>query len=194
MKGWLWIGSVLVTAMLASGQSALAQVTVEGKAFAARVTVEGKDLKLLGAGLREKWFFNVYAMGAYSESGNCDPKAIIDADEVKYLRLEMLRDVGAEKMSTTIGESFKKAMPKDASADLSTQRTTFMSYFKDECTKGTVIEFTYVPGIGTMLKQNGKTLGAPLAGPDFAKVLWRIYFAEDTCCESLKDGILATCK
>jgi hypothetical protein len=188
MKKGLILAGVVLAALFVMG------MTVEGNNYPSTLSIEGKDLKLIGAGLREKWFFDVYSMGAYSETGSCDTEAIIQNDEVKYLRLDMLRDVSAEKMSNTIGESFEEHMPKNASAELKAQHKTFMGYFKDECKKKTVIEFTYVPGTGTHLKQNGKEMGPVLAGADFARVLWDIYFGEDTCCSGLKDDILESCK
>jgi len=121
-------------------------------------------------------------------------KAIIKDEEVKYLRMNMHRDVSAEKMSSTISESFEEHMPKGASAELRKQRKTFEGYFKDECTEGSVLEFTYLPGTGTILKQNGKQLGPALTGKAFQEVLWDIYFGKDTCCDDLLEQILETCK
>lgn len=169
-------------------------VTVEGSKYPATITVEGKNLKLIGAGLREKWFFDVYTMGAYSESGSCNLSEIVNKTEVKYLRLDMKRDVSAEKMSSSIGESFEEHMPKNAPAKLKQQRKTFESLFKNECTEGTVLEFVYIPGKGTTLKQNGKELGPPLEGDGFQKVLWDIYFSKNTCCDGLLEQIQETCK
>lgn len=179
--------------LLLAAPALAASVTVEGKTFPDTVTVEGKTLKLVGAGLREKWFVDVYAMGAYSESGGCDSSAIVNADEPKHLRLEMLRNVSAEKMGDTIGGSFRDHMPAGASDKLKQQSDTFQGYFKEECSKGSVLEFTYIPGTGTHLKQNGKSLGPVLDGPDFMKVLWDIYFGGKTCCKDLKKQILGTC-
>jgi hypothetical protein len=175
MRTWVSLSVLLVAPALALG------VTVEGTRYPDTVTVEGHTLNLVGAGLREKWFFDVYTMGAYTPSGKCDTRAIIKDEEVKYLRLDMHRDVSAEKMSSTIGESFE-------------QRKTFEGYFKDECSEGTVLEFVYVPGTGTILKQNGKKLGPPIEGKAFQEVLWDIYFGKDTCCEDLLEQILETCK
>lgn len=169
-------------------------VEVEGKVFKKTETIEGKTLKLIGAGLREKWMFDVYAFGAYTESGKCDAKTLISMDETKYIRLEMLRDVGAEKMANTIGESFDKNMPAGASAELKAQRKTFQSYFKDEAKEGQKLEFIYVPGTGMTLKQNGKVLGAPLPGFEFAKVFWSIYFSDNCADEDLKEQVLKMCK
>jgi hypothetical protein len=188
MRTWVSLSVLLVAPALALG------VTVEGTRYPDTVTVEGHTLNLVGAGLREKWFFDVYTMGAYTPSGKCDTRAIIKDEEVKYLRLDMHRDVSAEKMSSTIGESFEEHMPKGASAELKKQRKTFEGYFKDECSEGTVLEFVYVPGTGTILKQNGKKLGPPIEGKAFQEVLWDIYFGKDTCCEDLLEQILETCK
>lgn len=169
---------------------AAGSLTVEGHSYEPNVTVGGQGVKLIGAGVRQKWFSDVYVMAAYTASGKREPSVMINADEPKYLRLDMLRDVAAEKMATTIGESFDKHMPADASPELKDQRAQFESYFKEDCTKGTVLEFIYVPGTGTIFKQNGKQLGAPLAGQAFSKVLWDIYFGELTCCIALKESIL----
>ena len=97
-------------------------------------------------------------------------------------------------MSSSIGESFEEHMSKNASPELKKQRKTFESYFKSECTKGTRLEFTYLPGAGTKFKQNGKLMGPPLKGKAFHQVLWDIYFGKDTCCDGLKKQILEVCR
>jgi len=184
---------VPVLCLLVAAPAFAATVTVEGKDYPDTVTVEGKTLKRVGAGLREKWMFNVYTMGVYTESGSCDTSAIVGKDEVKYFRLDMLRNVSGEKMGSTIGGSFRDHMPAGASDALKQESETFQGYFKDECTKGSILEFTYVPGTGTLLKQNGKALGAPIPGADFMRVLWDIYFGGNTCCKDLKKQILSGC-
>jgi len=186
---WASVACLCSATALAAGVA-----TVEGKTYQPAVTVEGKGLKLVGAGLREKWLVDVYAMAAYSESGSCAVADIIGKDEPRYLRMDMLRDVSAEKMASTISESFGDHLPANASEKLKAQRKTFEGYFKDECSEGTVLEFVYLPGTGTLMKQNGKLLGPALEGLDFARVLWDIYFGKDTCCEDLKIDILKHCR
>jgi hypothetical protein len=184
----------LVFSLLLLSASAAAAATIEGQQYDDQITVEGKQLKLVGVGLREKWFFNVYTMGAYTESGDCQPARIIGDEEVKVLHLKMLRDVSAKKMSSTISESFSEHMPGDASEQLKAQRKTFESYFTAECSKGTELKFVYLPGTGTIYYQNGKQMGPPLEGKAFQEVLWDIYFGEKTCCKDLRQQILKSCK
>jgi hypothetical protein len=182
----------LLLALLALPVAARA-VTVEGKQYPPVTAVAGAKLKLIGAGLREKWMFDVYAMAAYSASGDCGTKKIVGADEAKYIRLDMLRDVSAEKMRDAIAESFDTNMPANASAELKGQRDTFFSYFKKDMTEGTRLEFTYVPGTGVSVEQNGVKLGPPLAGIEFQKVFWSMYFGPKTCCADLRKQVIAGC-
>ena len=169
-------------------------LTVEGNSYPDKVTIDSQELLLVGAGLREKWWVDVYTMAAYSQSGSCNPSLMIDKDETKYLRMDLKRDVSAEKMASTIGEAFTEHMPKDASPKLDQQRQQFEKYFKTELTEGTKLEFVYTPNKGTLMKQNGNELGPALEGIQFHKVLWDIYFGKDTCCDGLKEQILKSCK
>ena len=187
MRQFLLVVTLMLVPAVALGLS------VAGRNYPPTVTIERKTMKLVGVGKRNKWFTNVYAMGAYSESGKCDPKALVNVDEPKYMRLDFLRDVSAEKMSNTIGDAFDDHLPKNASATLKKQNQTFRGYFKYECKENTVLEFIYIPGTGTIMKQNGTKLGAPLIGKEFARVLWDIYFGEDTCCSGLRNQIFESC-
>ena len=186
--------TLLVALSLLLAVPAFAQdVEVKGKKFGPTVSVDGKDLKRVGAGLRKKWGFSVYAMGVYTEGGACDAGQVIKAEEAKYLRLDFLRDVPAEKMSSTLSESFEKHTPASASADLKKQIADFLASFKEELKEDTKLEFVYTPGAGTVVKQNGKQFGPTYSGKGFQHVLWDIYFGPDTCCSGLKEDIFETC-
>jgi hypothetical protein len=188
MKKWALF---LLALMVAAEALAL---TVEGKEFEPSVNVNGKTLKLVGAGLRKKGWMDLYVLGAYTESGSCRPTNVIQDDEAKYLRFQMLRDVKGSKMASTIGKAFDDAIPNDADPSLRSQRDVFKSYFKETVRKNQTMEFTYVPSQGVVFRQDGKQLGAPLEGKPFQEVLWSIYFGPKACCRELRDSILAECK
>ena len=170
-----------------------AQVTVKGKNYPASLSVEGRSLKLVGAGVRKKWGFSVYAMGAYTESGSCDPQHIIAADEAKLLKLDFLRDVSAEKFRSTMDKSFDDHMPADASQELKDQRAKFVQSLTEDLAENTSVEILYIPGRGTSVKVNDRQIGGVHGGRAFQRLLWDIYFGPKTCCEGLKEGILETC-
>jgi hypothetical protein len=169
-------------------------LTVEGKKFEPTTTVSGKRLELIGAGLRRKAFFDVYALAAYTESGTCDTTKIIQNEEVKYLRIEMLRSVKAKTMASAIGDSFNDAIPPNADPKLESQSETFKSYFENSADKNQVIDFTYVPEVGVTIRQDGRQLGPPLTGKEFQEVFWSIYFGSKTSLTELREQILQSCK
>ncbi len=173
--------------------STLNALTVEGNDYPETVGIAGKQLKLVGAGTRVKWLFDVYTMGAYTESGGCSLKTIRNKDEVKYLKINMLRTVSKKNMAMALNEALTNNTPNNATEELKKQIAKFVSYVA-RCPKGTVMEMVYVPGKGTILKHNGRQHGAAVPGRDFAKVLWDCYFSPKTCCTSLKSDILKTCK
>ncbi len=187
------VTTIIIAALVALPIAAPA-LTIEKNHYPDSVVQQGKQLNLVGAGLREKFFFDVYTLGLYLEQRTCDTKAIISKDQVKYFRIDMLRDVPADKMAEALKEAFDNNTPKAASAALKGKINKFVSYFQKECTEGTKLEFLYVPGSGTSLRQNGKELGPVIAGKDFADVLFSCYFSAKTCCSGLKKQILTHCK
>ena len=157
------------------------------------VQVGSTTLKLLGVGLREKWFLDIYTMGAYSESGACDVRILTSSDEIKYIRIDTLRDVSAGKIVKSLGKAFDKNMPTDVSEELKSQINIFLGYFKQDLAEQESIELIYVPGLGTTLKTNGKQQGLITPGKAFSDVLWSAYFSSRTCCRSLREQILSDC-
>ena len=184
-------GIVLIVVLTAP---LLAQTrTVKGNAYADSAEVGGRTLILVGAGLRERWWFDVYTMGAYAESRICDPQALVSADEVKSLRIDLLRDVDAESMAGALEDAFEKNLPTDEPPSLRSQIDTFLDYFEKDLEKGDSMELTYVPGLGTTLIQNREQQGATMPGKAFVDLLWRSYFSSATCCSGLKEQILEHC-
>lgn len=167
--------------------------TVEGNAYEETLTIKGHRLKLIGAGLREVYGLNVYTLGAYSESGGCESKQVVESEEVKYLRLDIIRNIDSDKVVARINEAFGESMPANPSPKLLKQRDQSFSYFKGRCLRGTVFEFIYLPGTGTIFKQNGKTMGPTIPGKEFHTVFWNVYFGPNTCCEELKAELLLKC-
>ncbi len=56
------------------------------------------------------------------------------------------------------------------------------------------VEVRYLPGEGTSVLVDGRQRGPTVPGHDFIRLLWDIYFHPDTCCPSLRQGILESCR
>ena len=170
-----------------------AEVKVEGRRFAESVTVEGRELKLIGAGLREKLLFDIYALGAYTESGRCERGVLVGADERKHLRIDLLMDLPGERLGKSMAEALGRHTPAGASAQLRQQVVTFQGYFQGDYPKGTVISVSYIPGRGTLTLRNGKPLGPPMPGVGFQRLLFDVYFGPKACCAGLLEDIMGHC-
>src|SRR4051794_16141676 len=87
---------------------AAAAKEVSGVQFPDTLKVEGKELKLNGAGLRKKFVFHVYAAGLYVEKTSQSAQQLIESDQVKRVRMSMLRDLDKKAIAEAIVEGFKK--------------------------------------------------------------------------------------
>ncbi len=157
------------------------------------VRVGGKTLTLIGKGVREFLFVDIYKMGAYSESGDCGAKKIVNNDETKSIRLSMVREIPAARMRSTLKKSLYDGMEDENDEAMKKTIDEFLAVFKDDMPTGTFVEINYIPGTGTIVKRNGKKLGVT-PGLEFHKLLWASYFGKDSCCESLKEDIIEACK
>jgi len=175
---------------------ALGGLLTAGAALAdapATVTIEGTTVKRIGSGLREFLFLDIYEMAAYSKSGTCSASALTTTDEPRYLQLAMMRHIPKERMISNLRGSLEKNLPANPSDELKGQIDTFLGYINADLDEGAKVEIYYLPGKGTALRLNGKSLGPAVPGKDFADTLWRSYFGPKTCCSSLKEQILEPC-
>ena len=186
------LGAIVLMVPLMVPLSAQNQI-VKGNTYADTVEVGVRTLTLIGAGLREWWWFDVYTMGAYAENRTCDPQMLISMDGAKSLRIDLLRDIDAKSMAAEIEKALEKNLPPDAPLGLRSQIDTFRGYFKKDLEKGDSTEMTYVPGVGTALMQNREQQGVTVPDKGFADILWASFFSSETCCSGLKKQIFEHC-
>lgn len=169
---------------------------LKGVEYPETINLAGRTLRLVGVGLRQATIFkvDVYTLGAYVENRTCDLKKVVQSDEVKLLRLHFVRDVSAKTMRENMQKSFEKRTPPDASEELRRRIRAFIEIFDAKLEEGTEVELLYVPGQGTTVLVNGKKRGSTVPGHDFIQILWDIYFNENTCCPSLRKGVLESCQ
>ena len=107
------LGTLALLVSFTASPSAQTQ-TVEGNRYPNTVEAVGRTLTLVGAGLRERWWFDVYTMGAYAERRSCDPQMLIATDQAKSLRIDLLRDVDAKTMAGALENAFERNLPPNA--------------------------------------------------------------------------------
>ncbi len=160
---------------------------VAGVKYPETATVEGKELKLNGAGVRTKMVFKVYTAGLYVENPSTDGAKLISADEIKRVRMYMLRDLDKKTIGDAMAEGFKKNAGSKM-AELQPRLDTFTAALPD-VKKGDEITLTYVPGQGTRVQsKSGKEI--TVEGKDFADALFSVFVGAKPVDGDLKDGML----
>jgi Chalcone isomerase-like len=178
--------TLAVTLGLALGGAALA-AELAGVKLPDTDTIEGKTLKLNGAGLRKKAFFKVYVAGLYLENPSKDPAAILASNEVKSMRLHILRGLKGTQVSEAIAEGFernsKSELPK-----LQPRLDKFSAMIPD-VEEGDQIVMTWLPDKGTKITVRGTDRGT-IEGRDFADALFAVWLGPVPVQEDLKKALL----
>jgi hypothetical protein len=151
------------------------------------INAEGKSLKLNGVGLRKKAIFKVYVAGLYVESPSQDANTVIKSDQVKQVKMVMLRDLDKEKITEAVKDGFEKNNKAQMPA-LKERLDNFTSAIPD-VKKGDTLTLTYVPGKGTSVtSKTGQALS--VQGKDFADALFSVWLGKEPVSEDLRDEML----
>lgn len=164
-------------------------VTIEGVDMPDQMKADGSELVLNGAGVRSKWFLDLYIGGLYVSHVGSDPKAIIDADEPQAIRLHIVSGmITSDKMTSATLEGFE-ASTKGNTAPVQAEIDEFMGVFKDEIKEGDVFDLVYVPGEGVKVSKNGNARDT-ISGMAFKKALFGIWLSDEPAQEDLKAAML----
>ena len=156
------------------------------------VKVNSKYLKLNGAGVREKMFLDLYIGALYVEKRSSNAQNIIDANNLMSIKLRIISNmVNRENMEEAIREGFKKSTKGNTKSLDSKIDELINKGFAGVIEKGDVMDLEYIPGKGTYLKKNGKTL-VVIPGLEFKKALFGIWLCDEPADANLKKKMLGT--
>ena len=158
--------------------------TLAGVELPDTVTVDGTTLRLNGIGLRAATALRVkaYVGGLYLEQPSSDGATVIDSHQPKRVTMKFLRDIDRQRLTSGWAESLRKVGGKEPSI------AEFTSLIPDVKT-GDTMSFTWRPGVGLEVAKDGKVRGA-VAGDDFARALFTVWFGPEPGDEELKRGML----
>ena len=159
---------------------------VEGTNVPDTLTQDGKTLRLIGAGIRNKWFFDVYVGALYAEKPTFNAANLIKSDQVKRMDMHLLRDVGKDKIIETIREGFEKNSKSQMSALQA--RLDQLAAAVPDLKKGDLLSLTYIPEKGVVTGGAAKDVVIP--GKDFADALFSCWLGPDPADADLKRKLL----
>ncbi len=162
---------------------------IAGVSMPDTLQADGQGLVLNGAGVRTKFFMDMYVGGLYLKQKESNAEKILAADAPMALRLHIISGlITSEKMEAATREGFANAAG-GALAPLADRIERFIAVFREKINKEDIFEFAYAPGAGTKISKNGK-LKATIPGADFKKALFGIWLCAKPAQESLKGQML----
>ncbi|MDX2456661.1 MAG: chalcone isomerase family protein [Gammaproteobacteria bacterium] len=164
---------------------------VEGIAIPDTLAFANIDSSLLlnGAGIREKFFLDIYIGALYLPARTPDASAILsDTGPASVLMHILYGEVSKEKITEGWTDGLKANLSDQEMQTLKPQLEKFNDLFQD-LLKGDQIRIDYIPGIGTEVRINAELRGV-VEGNDFYRSLLGIWIGPHPVTKSLKRAML----
>jgi hypothetical protein len=177
---------LLCLAAVPAGAAEVAGVRIDDK-----TRVGNTDLVLNGAGLRKRFFLQVYAIGLYLPQKASRPDAIFEQPGPKRVAIHMLRDVSADAFSEAMSEGIRANHAEAEVKGLEPRVKELAALFAElkEAKKGMALALDWT-GNATQLMAQGKPVGRPIEGVDFYRALLRIWIGDKPVQDDLKAALL----
>ena len=166
-----------------------AAITVADVDFAQQLIHDsGTALLLNGAGVRRKWFFNVYAAGLYLPKRSTRVDEILAMPGPKQIRMHFLMNVSQKKLLATLDEGLAANNSAEQLVALKDDVTALKALFKT-VRKHDVVIIDYLPSVGTRVWMNDVLQGV-IAGVALQQAVLRVWLGEKPADEQLKKHFL----
>ena len=186
------MNKLMAILLLALSLPALAALEVAGAKFDDKAKVGAGDAVLNGAGLRNRVFFKVYAIGLYLPQKAATTAEVLAAKGAKRIAIVTLRDLTAEQFVDALLEALKKNHDEAALKTLQPRIDQFRSTMLSigNAPEKSVVNLDWLPDTGTRLSFNGAQKGSDIAGEDFYRALLRIWLGDNPAQDDLKEKLL----
>ena len=158
-----------------------------GVSFNTELKLDGENLIINGAGLREKYFMDLYVAGLYLPKKTEDAKKVIYDDTEMAIHIKIVSSsVTRERFIESVNAGFATSKHGSASKE---EIKKFVGFFSEPIKEGDKINLDYIPGKGVRVTKNGDVKGT-IPGLDFKKALFGIWFGTPPVQENLKKEML----
>jgi hypothetical protein len=166
-------------------------VEVEGVNVPETVTVSGKTLQLNGAGVRTKFFFDIYVGALYLPAKVSSATGAMEMSGPKEVSMTFLySEVTREKLVSAWDEGFRLNMTAEELAPLKDRLAQFNKLFVT-VHKGDAYIFKFLADGSTSIVLNGKEAGR-ITGVDFQRALLAVWLGDTPADNGLKEAMLGS--
>lgn len=160
---------------------------------AVKMNADGTELQLNGAGIRQRFFMDVYVGALYLPQTSRDAAAVLDQHGAKRMSLHFVyKEISAEKLVSAWNEGFEKNLSPEQFRALRARIANFNGMFPT-LHKGDRIDIDILPradkGAVTQVWLNGALRGK-VGGEDFARALLQIWLGKYPVDADLKQALL----
>lgn len=181
---WRWIAVVLVSFSV----SPVFAMEVEGVSVPDMVKVDGKELALNGAGVRTKFFFDIYVGSLYLSERATSAKQVVSGSGPKRISMSFLYDeVSSEKLVNGWIEGFEKNQSKSLMSGLKERLDQFNAMFVT-AHKGDLFVFDFLEDGSTVVMLKGQRTGV-IPGADFQRALLEVWLGKKPADKGLKKAM-----
>jgi len=164
-------------------------VEVEGVNIPNQVVLEGTTLSLNGAGMRTKFFFDIYVGALYLAMPTSRVKAVLEKPSPARVSMDIVYgEVGKEKLTKGWTAGFKKNQSRVAYAALEERLHAFNRMFSD-MHKGDQLVFDFLSNGATKVAIKGRDVGSVM-GLDFQQALLSVWLGDKPADSNLKRAML----
>ncbi len=182
-----YVSSLLLSFFLAFSVQA---IEVAGVQLKPSIKENSQSLTLNGAGIRSKFFMDLYVGSLYTTAKTKSVADVLDGKTTAAVRLDIISSlITSDNMVDSIEEGFHNATGGKI-APLQDRIKAFMKVFsKTEIKKGESFTLVGVPDVGVTAYRNGKEV-IKISGDDFRKALFAIWLGDKPASKTLKKQML----
>jgi len=165
------------------------QTKIAGVELPNSVEIESVKADINGAGIREKFWIDLYAGALYVTDKTSDANQVIKANQPMGIKIHIVsRLISSKKMKDAVEEGFQNSTQKNTKP-LRGKIDKFISFFKDEIVKHDIFDIFYHPDVGVKVYKNDELKGI-IKGTKFKEALFGIWFCDKPADDDLKEDML----
>jgi hypothetical protein len=144
---------------------------------------------LNGAGIRKKFFFDVYLASLYVQQRSSDVADVINVDRPARIEMHILySEIEKEKFVQGWNDGFSANLSPDKLQTVAEHLDRFNDMFQT-LQKGDLVIMDYIPGNGTAVTIKGEEIGV-IPGADFYQALLMVWLGDSPISTTLKEELL----
>jgi hypothetical protein len=191
MKKIILIMFVALVSLGANLETAAQGITLNGVMLEETAHVGTRTLLLNGAGVRNKYIFDVYVAALYLREKKSREDAVLADPGEKRIALYFLNEINMQELIYVFQKSFKHNHTGAQLDEMKLQLRQFDDIFAamGKLNQGDVVLFDYQPDLGTSVMINGSLRGT-ISGAEFYRAVLKIWLGSNPTQEKLKQKLL----